>query len=510
MSTRPPRRRLSLAAAAIVAACLPAALTPSAFAASIWTEVPSGTTQNITAIEYQSATRFWFTTAAGAIYKRQGDGSFKEVRAPGAIPLNDIEFNSGQVGFAVGNNGLVLRSGDGGDTWSISPPILASAVDTSFADCSKTAPLGDVNAVRFAGDNRAWLFAEGSQIVSSQQLSPALVGGPGTWIDANKAADNTCKVKPSYGEGYADAFFAAPDVGYIVAASFSEVFFTANNLANAAAKKPGGAGNAGSGSRVIAGDPTNPSRMWAVNAQPYGRSTTAYTRDGWQTSDWFEIGNDAARAFPDRGPADVDFAGGTVLAAGDAGLVLNSVDGVKFFYNDAEGALATQRWNAVGLAGPADGAIGGDGGKLAITTAANSIPVPPAPPVTNPISQTGPPTTLDQRPAPAFTLTGKGNGATAKLSGGKVKVVIKGKIKIPSGVSAKSACTGTVQMTIKKGKTLLTARNAKLSRTCSFTKTVSLTKSRVGGAKSLKITVRFQGNSILKPVTKNLTAKIKR
>ena len=62
------------------------------------------------------------------------------------------------------------------------------------------------------------------------------------------------------------------------------------------------------------------------------------------------------REFPKAGPADVDFAGGTVLAAGDAGLVLNSVDGATFFYNGADGALATQRWNAVGLASGVDGA----------------------------------------------------------------------------------------------------------------------------------------------------------
>ena len=55
-----------------------------------------------------------------------------------------------------------------------------------------------------------------------------------------------------------------------------------------------------------------------------------------------------------------------------------------------------------------------------------------------------------------------------------------------------------------------TARNAKLSKKCAFTKTISLSKSKVGSAKSLKITVRFQGNSILKPTTKNLSATIKR
>lgn len=519
MSTPSPFRQARLAAAALVAICIPVAVVAAPASANIWTEVATGTTQNITAVEYQSATRFWFTTQAGAIFKRQADGSFTQVRAPSGVRLNDIEFqDGGQIGLAVGNGGQVLRSTNGGDTWAASTGATSGSLTSTFAECKTVTALGDINAVRFAGPNRVWLFAGGSQIATSQPGNPALVGASSTWADANRdghstltADDDTCKVVSSYNEGYADAFFATPDVGYIVAASYSEVFFTANNLASNAAKQAGGAGNGGAKGRRIAGDPTNPSRMWAVNAAPYGRSTTAYTRDGWVTSALFEIGNDTVREFPSTGPADVDYAGGTVLAAGDAGLVLNSTDGVNFFYNDVTGALATQRWNGVGLASATEGAIGGDNGKLAITSAANSIPTPPAPQPTSPIQQTTTPTTpLDQRPLPTFTLTGKGNGATAKISGGKVKVVIKGKITVPSGVNAKSACSGTVQMTIKKGKTLLTARNAKLSKTCSFTKTVSLSKSKVGSAKQLAITVRFQGNSILKPVTKNLAATIRR
>ena len=35
--------------------------------AGIWTPIESSTTEDITAIEYQSADRFWFTTAAGKI-----------------------------------------------------------------------------------------------------------------------------------------------------------------------------------------------------------------------------------------------------------------------------------------------------------------------------------------------------------------------------------------------------------------------------------------------------------
>src|SRR5215217_6393305 len=125
--------RFSLAA---VAATLASAAIAQPASAGIWTEIPSGTSQNITAIEYQSASRFWFTTAAGAIFKRQGDGSFTQVRAPGAVPLNDIEFqNGGQIGMAVGAGGLVLRSINGGDSWTAITGITASAKTSTFSKC---------------------------------------------------------------------------------------------------------------------------------------------------------------------------------------------------------------------------------------------------------------------------------------------------------------------------------------------------------------------------------------
>src|SRR3954451_22949754 len=145
MSTPSPFRQARLAVAALVCACAPAAVAASPASAAIWTEIPSGTTQNITAIEYQSASRFWFTTAAGAIFKRQPNGTFAQVRAAGSVPLNDIEFQSGgQIGMAVGNGGLVLRSVNGGDTWTAVTGVKASAPSSTFATCKTAEDLGNL------------------------------------------------------------------------------------------------------------------------------------------------------------------------------------------------------------------------------------------------------------------------------------------------------------------------------------------------------------------------------
>src|ERR1044072_7233234 len=103
---------------AFVLGLLAAALFASTAHAATWSEIPSNTGEDITAIEYQSADRFWFGTGAGRIYKRGGGVFQQKAFVPGAV-IKDIEFQDGRgvVGFAVGTNGTVLRSGSSGDTW---------------------------------------------------------------------------------------------------------------------------------------------------------------------------------------------------------------------------------------------------------------------------------------------------------------------------------------------------------------------------------------------------------
>ncbi|MET0816084.1 MAG: hypothetical protein ABWZ67_00945, partial [Solirubrobacteraceae bacterium] len=349
----------------------------------------------------------------------QPDGSFARKLGPTGLALNDIEFQAGgNVGLAVGAGGQVFRSTDAGNTWSanLGGGVPVSRKDTTFTDCTAQQPLGDVYAVRFAGSARAWLFAEGSQLARSAGTADT-VGSGGTWADANWQDDgngirndaDTCKVRPPYADGYSDGFFipSNPDVGYIVGASYATMFRTTDNLVGAAQELTGEAGNAGSALRRLAGDPANPARMWSVAPENYGISVTGYTSDAYQTqSNPFKIANDSVRTF--ALPYDVDFAGGTVLAAGDAGMVLNSIDGANFFYNDAAGALATTPWRAVGLASGTQGAIGGVGGKLALTTTANNVPDLIAPTGTISIS---PATPRSGRPA-TFTLNAADTGGS--------------------------------------------------------------------------------------------------
>jgi photosystem II stability/assembly factor-like uncharacterized protein len=370
-------------AAAIVAAML--ASSSAARAASIWTQVPSGTTSDITGIAYQSDTRFWYVTSLGEIFTHQPNGTFVRTFGPSGIALNDIAFqSSGNVGIAVGDNGQALRSNDAGATWqNVNPggtPIPVSKKSTTFADCTASEPLGDVNSVRFAGDGRAWLFAQGAQMAKSEPANAANVGVAGTWVDANRSGTNTCKLQTSYGDGIDDGFFFAanPDVGYFCTAFFGELFFSANDLATTATKKSADCGNGDLAKRRMTGDPANPNHQWAVGPGGANLSYMHYTSDGWSTASNFTLVNPDAHGLGT--PYDVAFAGGTTVAVGDAGMILNNTDGTGAFYNNAaDGALATEAWHAVGAASASQVAIGGAGGVLAVTTQANTTPdvVPP-------------------------------------------------------------------------------------------------------------------------------------
>lgn len=128
-------------------------------------------------------------------------------------------------------------------------------------------------------------------------------------------------------------------------------------------------------------------------------------------------------------------------------------------------------------------------------------PPQPAPPIVEP---------EDTRPLPEVALTGSGTSTSARIRGRKVRLVIRGRVRLPAGTSAAQACSGRVALTIKTGRRLLSARNATLRRDCRFSKTINLSRGKVGSARSLRVTARFQGNGILKPHARTFTVRVRR
>ena len=207
----------------------------------------------------------------------------------------------------------------------------------------------------------------------------------------------------------------------------------------------------------------------------------------------------------------MDFAGGTVLSAGNGGYVLTSVNGRDFNWNGGDGALATQDWRSVALASAAQGAVGGTGGKLMVTTQANSVPSAGGPPPGGGTPVPGGGTTPTK--TAGFDFTGKGNSLSARIVGRKVRVRMRGAVKPPKGVSLANACKGKIKLTLKKKKKKLATRTVKLKLKkgkCRFAKTVNVPRKKVGSATSLRLTVRFQGNRVLKAGQKRYTLLITR
>lgn len=544
--------------------------------AGIWAEIPSATTEEITAIEYRGGDQFWYATGSGKIYRRVGGTFQQEYNGPGVV-FRDIEFSAdGTVGLAVGTNGRLVRSTNGGDDWAV-VDLPNSRSATSEVDCATSAPEGDLDSVRIDGLGRAWIVGTGAQIWRSTGTGATLGTG---WADANDGTGTACKIA---GRDFDAMVFIPGDPGaYFIARSFGQVFFSSDPSATSASEKPGSAGNGFVFLRRAVGDPSNTNRMWAVVPGNGGTSYVQRTSDGWSTAADWSIANGDRRTFTNA--YDIDYAGGTVLTAGEAGMVLHSVDGENFFYDDADGILATQDWRAVSLADGANGAIGGTNGKLAITTAASVMPDiakptgtiagPATAPAGRPVAFTlnaadtggsglnaasyawtsaglpgagGNPATFTF-PSPGFytvkvtfadnagnaaeathniqitkatttsntlpvDFTGRGNEASAKIVGNRVRVRARGTIRLPAG-APKSACKGKVKLQVKRRTTTLAKRSAKLKRKhgkCRFGKTINIRRSKVGSSTTrLRLKVSFKGNATLKAGSTTKTLVIKR
>jgi hypothetical protein len=481
-------------------ACAPAAR------AATWSEIASGTTEDITAVEYQGPGRFWFATGAGHVFTRVGDGFVQTASAPGVV-FEDIEFqDGGPVGFAVGTNGGVLRSADSGATWT---PVtgLAGGRQVDVNDCSGADQvLGDVDSVRFAGNARAWLAAGGTQIYRT--IDGATAADVGATADGWQFINDngvTCKIGRDVDDifpvpGSLSTYFAAKDLG--------TVLFSPNALATTAALRPAAAGGGTTGTRRLAGDPANPNRQWSVSSGGAGPGFVARTSDGWATSAGWMIAN------PEKGsittPQSVDFNGGTVVAVGSAGMIAESTDGATFALDPAS-SLPAQDWRSVSLASASAAAAGGTAGRLVVSANANALPAAPAVvPVLAAGANAGarPPavvvTPVRRRPLPRFGFPARFKppvaGGVARREGRFVILDVAGALRPPPGVKAASACRGRVVLTVSRARGRrrgLTEAALGLPRTCTFAKRLRVRRTRVGARRSLRLRVAFQGNALV-------------
>ena len=77
----------------------------------------------------------------------------------------------------------------------------------------------------------------------------------------------------------------------------------------------------------------------------------------------------------------------------------------------------------------------------------------------------------------------------------------RGRLRLPAGVRKADGCKGRVLVQVKRGKRTISSRRVRVrSSTCRFTSKVTFRdRARLGTAKKLRFSVRFQGNRVLTP-----------
>jgi hypothetical protein len=79
------------------------------------------------------------------------------------------------------------------------------------------------------------------------------------------------------------------------------------------------------------------------------------------------------------------------------------------------------------------------------------------------------------------------------VNGGKARRTISGRIAIPANVTAAQACSGKVTVTIKLAGRSVLNQQVSLSKTCTFSRSVTAARSK----QSFSVTAKFGGNTVL-------------
>jgi photosystem II stability/assembly factor-like uncharacterized protein len=371
---------------ATLAAVALSLLAPVATAsAGIWTPASSGTTANITAIDDVAPGTLVYGTAAGDLLK---NGAVRATN-PG-FSINDIALNpSGTVGLAAATNGRLLRSTNGGDTWTVTPLTNTSYAQSGICVDSPGAPLpartytpsGNLNGIAWSSDTVAYVVAGDEGVVLKT------TDGGASWVDASRQADGTCRVDTN-GDTLTDvAAVPGSDLAWFVDDAFGASSITTNGLTSSAPRRfTNSAVNCFDHRPRVALDATNPNRALMVDTCP-GSLAIGATQDGgtnWDLGQSYFAGDGAALT----GLNDVAIAGGAALAVGNGGALLVDDNLRDAYFQRADGALATTDWLSASKRDATHAVVGGSGGALITTDQATAIPdiVAPAGTVTGPLT----------------------------------------------------------------------------------------------------------------------------
>jgi len=397
-------RSIRLALLLSVLALVPAA---AANAASLWTPITTGTSDNITAISTPTAGELVFTTSDGHIYYLNSGGTFTQATLS---PTTTEDFNSvamsqdGTNGVAVGNDGTIYYSSDSGEQWTAVTP---KPQDYTSGDCTGWSNKGTLTdalySVKYvpgtAPPYTVYITGNNSDILRATDDGGA---GQPTFTEINKSSTpfaNPANTEYPYcladsggggGQAFTDTAWINSTTGYLLSNSFGDYFGTTDGLTDTA----GGTtevsadgslnGQTQPPGNKLALDLSNPSDAWDAGSGGFTEGIE-YTTDGgidWNTATY-------ANANESNTLNDIASEGTTVVAVGDNGDIWNSSDGVNFNDQVAAAPNSTTDWNAVAMVpGTTTAYVGGNNGAMVATARANEPPdmTPPTGTITGPAS----------------------------------------------------------------------------------------------------------------------------
>jgi photosystem II stability/assembly factor-like uncharacterized protein len=377
-------RELLARATCLVVVLLALAPAAAARAASVWTPVASGTTQTISAIAAGSAGEVVFATTGGSIGRLVG-GRFvaATVAPPNPNGFTDVALSpDGSEGVAVGPQGMIYRSTDGGGTWS-----QVSGTQTFTSGCNNLpsgGPAGSLVAltdslfsVKFADANTVYVTGGNDDVLKS-------VDGGATFVEVNKRADETCVANPGEGgggagEGITDSAWIDANHGFLLSNFFGRYFQTSDGFATASTEAEGV--NGSTYIDRLALDPRDPSRAWAISGGARNGSYFQYTTDGGAS--WNNPSYDDNQV----GLQDIATNGTAVVTVGLGGDIYSSADGRAFSRHPAGAPYTGTDWHSVVVLPGGETYVGGAGGAL--LWSANPIATRTVPTVSDPVSKSG-------------------------------------------------------------------------------------------------------------------------
>jgi photosystem II stability/assembly factor-like uncharacterized protein len=360
--------RLSLILAAMVIAPATAAQ-----AASLWTQLPTGTSETISAVAWPTANEIVFATVGGHIFHETAPGVFSQsvLSATNLLGFTDLAMSpDGTKGVAVGQSGALYYSTNSGATWTKNTattdyPASVACGDTALA---QTPLIDNLYSAQFADNSTVYVTGAHRDVLKSTD-------GGVSFTEVNRinvAGTIQCNLVDN--DDVTDSQWLDANNGYLICRYFGDYFLTTDGFSTTLGTRKGEATNSYMGPVELALNKSDPTHAWAVNGDTgVGTLGFTYTTDGGMT--WTPVVYDGHQV----ALRDISNSGTTVVAVGDGGDIYTSPDGVHFYRQVAAAPYSANNWRTVAVLNGTDAVVGGANGVLVVTTRANQTPDTTAP-----------------------------------------------------------------------------------------------------------------------------------